>query len=63
MNIVLSKLQLLEAVWGYNQFVDDNTVTVHIRRIRERIEDNPSNPKHLVTVRGLGYKLVNGKAL
>ncbi|MEJ9226893.1 response regulator transcription factor [Priestia aryabhattai] len=63
MNIVLSKSQLLEAVWGYNQFVDDNTVTVHIRRIRERIEDNPSNPKHLVTVRGLGYKLVNGKAL
>ena len=63
MNVVLSKSQLLEAVWGYNQFVDDNTVTVHIRRIRERIEDNPSNPKHLVTVRGLGYKLVNGKAL
>jgi DNA-binding response OmpR family regulator len=63
MNIVLSKSQLLEAVWGYNQFVDDNTVTVHIRRIRERIEDNPSSPKHLVTVRGLGYKLVNGKAL
>ena len=55
MNIVLSKSQLLEAVWGYNSIRDDNTVTVHIRRIRERIEDNPSSPKHLVTVRGLGY--------
>ncbi|MBY6023437.1 DNA-binding response regulator [Priestia aryabhattai] len=60
-NIVLSKSQLLEAVWGYNQFVDENTVTVHIRRIRERIEENPGNPKHLLTVRGLGYKLVRGK--
>lgn len=59
-NMVLSKTSLLEAVWGFDHFVDDNTVSVHIRRIRERIERNPSNPEYLVTVRGLGYKLVKG---
>lgn len=57
-NIVISKAQLLEAVWGFDSFVDDNTVTVHIRRIRERIEEDPSKPHYLQTVRGLGYKLV-----
>ncbi|MFC5699775.1 response regulator transcription factor [Cohnella faecalis] len=55
--ILFSKTQLYEAVWGIDGFGDDNTVTVHIRRIRERIEADPSAPKHLVTVRGLGYKL------
>lgn len=61
-NMVLSKTRLLEAVWGFDHYVDDNTVSVHIRRIRERIERNPSNPEYLVTVRGLGYKLVKGSA-
>lgn len=60
-NIVLSKSALLEAVWGFAHSGDDNTVSVHIRRIRERIEQDPSHPKHLITVRGLGYKLVKGK--
>ncbi len=60
-NIVISKTKMLEAVWGVDSFVDDNTVTVHIRRIRERIEKDPSHPEMLVTVRGLGYKLVKGK--
>lgn len=60
-NKVLSKSALLEAVWGFDSYVDDNTVSVHIRRIRERIEDDPSKPKLLLTVRGLGYKLVKGK--
>nr|WP_155113399.1 response regulator transcription factor [Metabacillus mangrovi] len=60
-NTVLSKTKMLEAVWGFDSFVDDNTVTVHIRRIRERIEKDPSHPELLVTVRGLGYKLVKGK--
>ncbi|MCD7034530.1 response regulator transcription factor [Metabacillus sp. GX 13764] len=60
-NIVISKTKMLEAVWGFDSFVDDNTVTVHIRRIRERIEKDPSHPELLVTVRGLGYKLVKGK--
>lgn len=62
-NIVFSKSTLLEAVWGFENFVDDNTVSVHIRRIRERIEENPSNPEYLITVRGLGYKLVKGKQI
>ncbi|MBA4537116.1 response regulator transcription factor [Bacillus aquiflavi] len=57
-NRVFSKAQLFEQVWGFDSLVDDNTVMVHIRRIRERIEPNPSNPYYLLTVRGLGYKLV-----
>jgi len=56
--IVFSKTQLYEAVWGMDGLGDDNTVMVHIRRIRERIELDPSAPVHLITVRGLGYKLV-----
>ncbi len=59
-NIVLSKSTLLEAVWGFDSYVDENTVSVHIRRVRERIEEVPSNPQFLLTVRGLGYKLVKG---
>ncbi|WP_169085906.1 response regulator transcription factor [Paenibacillus sp. PL91] len=55
--IVFSKGQLYEAVWGIDGMGDDNTVMVHIRRIRERIEYDPSMPTHLLTVRGLGYKL------
>jgi len=62
-NIVISKQQLLETVWGYDRFVDDNTVTVHIHKLRERIEEDPSNPKYLKTVRGLGYKLVKEKVV
>ncbi|KZE70428.1 two-component system response regulator [Paenibacillus elgii] len=57
-NIVFSKTQLYEAVWGIDGMGDDNTVIVHIRKIRERIESDPGDPKHLVTVRGLGYKLL-----
>ncbi len=59
-NRILSKDQLFAAVWGFDHFSDDNTVMVHIRRIRERIEPNPSQPIYLLTVRGLGYKLVKG---
>jgi len=58
-NQILSKEQLFNAVWGYDHLAeDDNTVMVHIRRIRERIEPDPSHPIYLLTVRGLGYKLV-----
>ncbi|MMZ60271.1 Transcriptional regulatory protein WalR [compost metagenome] len=60
-NVVFSKSQLYEAVWGFDGLSDDNTVMVHIRRIREKIELNPSTPHYLVTVRGLGYKLVKEK--
>lgn len=59
-NKVFSKSDLLEAVWGFDHYVDENTVSVHVRRIRERIEEDPSQPQFLVTVRGLGYKLVQG---
>lgn len=60
-NQVLSKEQLFNAVWGDDYLdADHNTVMVHIRRIRERIEPDPGNPIFLLTVRGLGYKLVRG---
>lgn len=58
-NRVFSKQQLYERVWGEESMSDDNTVTVHVHRIRERIEVNPGDPQYLLTVRGLGYKLVH----
>ncbi|MBJ6363755.1 response regulator transcription factor [Paenibacillus sp. GCM10012307] len=57
-NRVFSKSELYERVWGESSLSDDNTVMVHIHRIRERIERNPAQPEFLVNVRGLGYKLV-----
>jgi two-component system response regulator RegX3 len=57
-NRLFTKSELYESVWGDESLSDDNTVMVHIHRIRERIEMDPSNPTHLVNVRGLGYKLV-----
>ncbi len=53
---VFSRDQLLESVWGLSDYIDPSTVTVHIRRIREKIEDDPTLPAHLVTVWGVGYK-------
>ncbi len=48
---------ILDALWdGNGNFVDDNTLSVYIRRLREKIEENPSDPKHLLTVRGFGYR-------
>jgi DNA-binding response OmpR family regulator len=58
LNKVLSREQLLERVWGYDYFGDGRLVDVHIRRIRTKIESDPANPRHLLTIRGLGYKLV-----
>lgn len=53
---ILSKNQLLEAIWDIDgSFVDENTLAVNIRRLREKIEDDPSNPVYLKNVRGLGY--------
>ncbi|MFJ7951616.1 response regulator transcription factor [Lysinibacillus sp. NPDC096418] len=54
---VLSKEQIYERVWGEYIF-DDNTVMVHIRKLREKIEEDPSKPTHIITVRGIGYKFV-----
>lgn len=53
---VFTRDQLLESVWGISDYIDPSTVTVHIRRLREKIENDPSNPAHLLTVWGVGYK-------
>ena len=50
--------QLCEAAWGNNPFGYENSLMAHIRRIREKIEENPSKPMSLITVKGLGYKLI-----
>lgn len=56
-DIVLSKDQILEKLWDINDnYIDNNSVTVYIRRLRVKIEDNPSQPKMIQTIRGLGYK-------
>ena len=54
---VFSRETLLERVWGYGYFGDGRLVDVHVRRLRTKIEADPANPRHVVTVRGLGYKL------
>ncbi|HET6850517.1 MAG TPA: response regulator transcription factor [Gaiellales bacterium] len=51
-----SRSELLEEVWGYSWPGHGDTVTVHVRRVREKIEPDPSRPRHLVTVRGVGYR-------
>ncbi len=56
---VISRERLYETVWGEDSFGCDNTIMVHIRHLREKIEDNPTNPKYIITMKGLGYKLVN----
>ncbi len=56
--MVLSRAQLLESIWDIaGEFVNDNTLTVYIKRLREKIEKNPQNPTIIKTVRGLGYKV------
>jgi len=59
-NKIVSKERLCEVVWGEEYIGYDNTISVHIRHLREKLEDNPSKPKLIVTVIGLGYKLVKG---
>lgn len=60
---VLSKDQLYQQVWGYGDFGDVNTVTVHIRRLREKIERNPSQPCLIQTIWGVGYRFNGEKRL
>jgi two-component system alkaline phosphatase synthesis response regulator PhoP len=55
---VFTREQLLEHVWGYEFFGGSRTVDVHVRWLREKLEDEPSRPKHVLTVRGVGYKFV-----
>jgi DNA-binding response OmpR family regulator len=54
---VFSRDQLMARVWGYESAVDTGTVTVHVRRLREKIEPDPGKPRHLRTVWGVGYRL------
>ncbi|HJG50206.1 MAG TPA: response regulator transcription factor, partial [Limosilactobacillus ingluviei] len=56
---VINREHLLQTVWGYDYFGDVRTVDVTVRRLREKIEDNPSHPEWLVTRRGVGYYLAN----
>jgi DNA-binding response OmpR family regulator len=53
---VFSRDQLMESVWGYEPAFDTGTITVHVRRLREKIEEDPSKPRHLETVWGVGYR-------
>jgi two-component system, OmpR family, response regulator ResD len=53
---VFSRDQIMSRVWGYDDGLDTGTVTVHVRRVREKIEDDPSEPRHLETVWGIGYR-------
>jgi DNA-binding response OmpR family regulator len=53
---VFSRDQLLDMVWGLTEYIDPSSVTVHVRRLREKIEQDPSNPRYIQTVWGVGYK-------
>lgn len=55
-NIVFSKEHLFERIWGYDAIGDNSTVTVHIRKIREKIEEDPSHPQFIETIWGVGYR-------
>ena len=57
-NTVFSREKILADIWDVNEaFVNDNTLTVYVKRIREKIEDDPNSPKIIITVRGIGYKV------
>ena len=61
-SLILSRERLLSEIWDVaGDFVNDNTLTVYIKRLRDKIEDDPQNPKIILTVRGLGYKLGTGE--
>lgn len=55
---VISRERLYETIWGEDSFGCDNTIMVHIRHLREKLEDNPTKPQYIITMKGLGYKLV-----
>ena len=56
-NQTMTRNSILDNLWdGTGNFVDDNTLSVYIRRLREKIEEDPSKPKHLLTIRGFGYQ-------
>jgi two-component system, OmpR family, response regulator RegX3 len=53
---VLTRGQLIDRIWGADYVGDTKTLDVHVKRLRSKLEKDPSSPQHLVTVRGLGYK-------
>jgi two-component system response regulator RegX3 len=53
---VLTRMQLIDRVWGADYVGDTKTLDVHIKRLRAKVEMDPGNPRHIITVRGLGYK-------
>jgi len=56
-NSILTREMILDRLWDHNgNFIDDNTLSVYVRRLREKIEDDPENPLFLLTARGLGYR-------
>ena len=57
---VLTRMQLIDRVWGSDYVGDTKTLDVHVKRLRAKIEPDPANPVHIVTVRGLGYKFETG---
>jgi len=58
---VMTREHLLQTVWGYDYFGDVRTVDVTVRRLREKVEDNPSTPVYIMTRRGVGYCLQDGE--
>ncbi|MDW7674167.1 MAG: response regulator transcription factor [Bacillota bacterium] len=59
---VFTREQIFDRIWGFNEYGDINTVTVHIRKIREKLEENPSKPNFIKTVWGVGYKFDGGES-
>jgi two-component system response regulator RegX3 len=53
---VLTRMQLIDRVWGSDYVGDTKTLDVHVKRLRAKLEPDPTNPRHIVTLRGLGYK-------
>ena len=53
---VMTRAQLIDRVWGSDYVGDTKTLDVHVKRLRAKVEEDPANPVHLITVRGLGYK-------
>jgi two-component system response regulator RegX3 len=57
---VLTRMQLIDRVWGADYVGDTKTLDVHIKRLRAKVEVDPGDPRHIITVRGLGYKFEPG---
>ena len=55
---MFSRSQLMKSVWGYEAALDTGTLTVHMRRLRAKIERDPANPRHLETIWGVGYRFL-----